>query len=75
MAEEQPIRGPLDYGYVNMRSEPERRYWTKELGCSEQQLIDAVTTVGPLVVEVKRHIGMRLEESSTPEGSPRAKQS
>ncbi len=69
MTEKQAVRGPSDYGYVDLRSEPERRYWTKELGCSEAQLIDAVAAVGPLVVEVKRHIGMRLE-SSAAAGTP-----
>ena len=67
MTEEPAALRPSDYGYVNLRSEPERRYWAKELGCSEAQLIDAVTTVGPLVVEVKRHIGMRLASDSSPQ--------
>ena len=77
MTEEQAVLGPSDYGYVNLRSEPERRYWTKELGCSEEQLIDAVTTVGPLVVEVKRHIGMRLanDGASKPGDTPKEKAS
>ena len=68
MTEEQTVRGPSDYGYVDLRSEPERRYWTKELGCSEAQLIDAVTAVGPLVVDVKRHIGMHLGSTGTSSG-------
>ena len=71
MVEEQPPRGPVDYGYVNVRSESERRYWSRELGCSEQQLIDAVAAVGPLVVEVKRHIGMRLGKSASALHDPR----
>ena len=55
--------GPSDYGYVNLRAEPERRYWMRELGCTEQQLRDAVAAVGPLVVDVKRHIGEALERA------------
>ncbi len=60
MAEERPLRGPLDCGYVDLRSDFERRYWARELGCSEQQLAEAVAAVGPLVVDVKRHIGTQL---------------
>jgi hypothetical protein len=68
MNNEHAVCGPSDYGYVDLRSEPERRYWTRELGCSEQQLLDAVAAVGPLVVEVKRHIGMRLDGSGASTG-------
>ena len=63
MAEKSITGGPSDYGYVDLRSEPERRYWMKELGCSERQLMEAVGAVGPLVVEVKRYLGNRLELS------------
>jgi len=69
MAEKPTDGGPSDYGYVDLRSEPERRYWTKELGCSEQQLVEAVGAVGPLVVEVKRYIGRCLEQADA-EPSP-----
>ena len=72
MTEEPALSAPSDCGYVNLRSGPERRYWAKELGCSEQQLIEAVTAVGPLVVEVKRHLGMRLGSSGGSSDLPRS---
>ena len=71
MAEKPIADGPSDYGYVDLRSGPERRYWINELGCTEQQLVDAVGAVGPLVVEVKRYIGSRLECSDAePDSAP-----
>ena len=32
-------------------------YWTKTLGCTKQELINAVKAVGNLVVDVKKHLG------------------
>jgi uncharacterized protein DUF3606 len=54
------IRRPRDIGYIDLPCEAERRYWTREFGCSPQQLADAVATVGPLVVDVRSHLGACL---------------
>lgn len=61
MPEYKHIPGPGDIGYINLPSEAERHYWAREFGCSQEQLRDAVATVGPLVVDVRSHLGSRLE--------------
>jgi hypothetical protein len=61
MPEDKQIRGPSDIGYINLPSEAERCYWAKEFGCSEEQLKDAVAAVGPLVVDVRWHLGSHCE--------------
>ncbi len=55
---------PSDIGYINLPSESERQYWTREFGCSQEQLADAVATVGPLVVDVRSHLGRCLEQAA-----------
>ena len=32
-------------------------HWSRRLGCSEQQLRDAVRAVGPIAANVRRHLG------------------
>jgi hypothetical protein len=47
---------PLDERSIDALCAPERRYWMKELGCTEVQLLLAVCEAGPRVVDVKRYL-------------------
>lgn len=46
---------PHDDGHVNIHEDYEIEYWTKQFGCTKEQLLRAVTKVGvsPLVVEIE----------------------
>lgn len=50
-------RGPQDRSRINVNEPWELRYWTKELGLSEDELRDAVKTAGVSVDAVRRHLG------------------
>ncbi|MGN8276734.1 DUF3606 domain-containing protein [Pseudomonas sp. SMV71] len=50
-------RGPQDRNRINTSEEWELKYWTKELGVNEDQLKAAVKAVGPMVVDVRKHLG------------------
>ncbi len=63
MAQQKEVRGPRDIGYIDLPSEADRCYWAREFGCSEQQLVEAVAKVGPLVVDVRSHLGKRGEDA------------
>ena len=73
MAQPKDIRGPRDIGYIDLPSEADRDYWAREFGCSQQQLADAVASVGPLVVDVRSHLGKRREESAEAAERPEAR--
>ena len=64
MPEAKQIRGPSDIGFIDLPSEAERHYWTREFGCTQEQLAEAVAAVGPLVVDVRWHLGSRFEADS-----------
>ena len=49
-------RGPADRSRINVNEEWERRYWTKELGVSEEQLRAAVSAAGNSVDAVRAHL-------------------
>ncbi len=66
MAHQKEIRGPRDIGYIDLPSEADRRYWAREFGCSEEQLAEAVAKVGPLVIDVRSHLGQRRAENEEP---------
>jgi Protein of unknown function (DUF3606) len=57
MPDDRSIRGPADRSRINVDEAYEVAYWTKELGCTEAQLRDAVKAVGPMVDEVCQYIG------------------
>ncbi|TWI61574.1 uncharacterized protein DUF3606 [Pseudoduganella lurida] len=50
-------RGPQDRSRINVHESWELRYWTKELGLTEDQLRDAVKAAGPAVSAVRKHLG------------------
>lgn len=49
-------RGPADRARVNVNEDWERRYWSKEFGCTEAELRAAVKAVGVMVVDVRKHL-------------------
>ncbi|QGZ39948.1 uncharacterized protein DUF3606 [Pseudoduganella flava] len=50
-------RGPQDRSRINVNEPWELRYWTKELGLSEDELRQAVKEAGPSVEAVRQHVG------------------
>jgi hypothetical protein len=57
MSDDLKNRGPNDRSRINVNEPWEVQYWTKELGVTEQQLRDAVSKVGVMVTDVRRHLG------------------
>ncbi|KQW20678.1 hypothetical protein ASC80_10675 [Afipia sp. Root123D2] len=53
MADDLTDRGPRDRERINLQEGHEVRYWTKELGCSEIKLKQAVDAVGVMAEDVK----------------------
>jgi hypothetical protein len=51
------IRRPLDAEKINVNEPWELAYWTKDLAVTPEQLRQAVKAVGPMVRDVKRHLG------------------
>jgi hypothetical protein len=41
---------------INLNERAEILHWSQRLGCSEQQLRDAVRAVGPNAADVRRHV-------------------
>jgi len=56
MSDDLTNRGHQDRARINVNEDHELRYWTKELGVSEQQLKEAVKAVGVAVEAVKEHL-------------------
>lgn len=48
--------GKADHSRINIAQEHEVQYWSGTLGASRQELLDAVTTVGPIVADVKEYL-------------------
>lgn len=42
---------------IDLDERHEILHWSRRLGCSEQQLRDAVRAVGPIAADVRRHLG------------------
>jgi len=53
------IRRPLDAKKINVNEQWELDYWTKALNVSADRLRQAVRAVGPMVSDVKQHLGVR----------------
>jgi hypothetical protein len=49
-------RGPQDRSRINVNEPWELRYWTKELGLSEDELRQAVKEAGTSVEAVRQHV-------------------
>jgi len=50
-------RGPADRARINVNEPHEIVYWTKALGCSEEDLRRAVDAVGVMAQDVREHLG------------------
>jgi hypothetical protein len=49
-------RGPKDRARINVHERYEVDYWTKALGCTEQELRDAVEAVGVMADKVREYL-------------------
>ena len=56
MSDDTYIRGSQDRSRINTNQDHEVRYWTKELGISEEQLRQAVQRVGSSADKVRDHL-------------------
>ncbi|MFF7060805.1 DUF3606 domain-containing protein [Achromobacter sp. AGC78] len=56
MSDDLTNRGPQDRARINVNEDHELRYWTKELGVSEERLKEAVKAVGVSVGSVREHL-------------------
>lgn len=52
-------RIPNDVERVNVHDEQELRYWCDELGCTADELEEAVSAVGVEVADVRLHLSQR----------------
>jgi len=57
MADNLKDRGPQDRSRINVDESWEMRYWTKELGVTEDQLRSAVKTAGTSAEAVRKALG------------------
>ncbi|AXA92869.1 DUF3606 domain-containing protein [Massilia sp. YMA4] len=57
MADNLQNRGPQDRNRINVNEPWELRYWTQELGLSEDELREAVKAAGTSVSAVREHVG------------------
>lgn len=57
MSDDKKKRGPADATRINVHEDYEVDYWTETLGCTRVQLAAAVKAVGPMVKDVRRHLG------------------
>jgi hypothetical protein len=48
---------PPDRARINVHETHELKYWTKDLGVTEEQLKTAVTKAGVMAADVRRHLG------------------
>ena len=57
MSDDLKKRGEPDRSKINVHEPWELRDWTKKLNVTEDQLKQAVKSVGPEVAAVKKHLG------------------
>lgn len=56
MADDLINRGSADRTRINAHEPWERRYWSKHLGCTEQEVVKPVEKVGVFVEAVRRDL-------------------
>ncbi|MDG9971310.1 DUF3606 domain-containing protein [Achromobacter mucicolens] len=56
MSDDLNQRGAQDRSRINVNESHELRYWTKELGVTEDQLRAAVQAVGVSAAAVRKHL-------------------
>ncbi|WP_189447625.1 DUF3606 domain-containing protein [Cognatilysobacter xinjiangensis] len=57
-------RIPNDPERVNVNDEQEAAYWCRELGCSAEELQEAVSAVGVQAADVRLHLGQATRDPS-----------
>jgi uncharacterized protein DUF3606 len=57
MTDDKSKTGKSDGARINLNERYEVDYWTKRWKITEQQLRDAIKTVGPIVADVARNLG------------------
>ncbi len=57
MADDPTKTGRADRDRINIKQDYEVQDWSKSLGVTPDQLRKAVQAVGPMVADVKRHLG------------------
>jgi len=57
MADDTGIRSTEDRMRINVHQAHEIRYWTRELGCTIEELREAVVAVGPFAKHVREYVG------------------
>ena len=56
MADDKTKPVPADFGRINMSDDREIRYWTAKFGCTKEQLVSAVGSVGPIATKVEAYL-------------------
>ena len=56
MADDTSIRSNIDRQRISTTQDHERRYWSKELGISEEELLAAVQAVGSQADKVRDYV-------------------
>lgn len=59
MSDDLRNRGPRDRARVNVNEKWEVEYWTRKFGCTHAQLVQAVSAVGVMVVNVEKYLRAR----------------
>jgi Protein of unknown function (DUF3606) len=56
MADDKTRLVPADPGRINMSEDQEIRHWTAKFGCTKEQLVSAVGSVGPIATKVEAYL-------------------
>jgi hypothetical protein len=56
MSDDKSNRGPQDRARINVNEDYELAYWTKELGCTAEELRAAVKAAGVSADAVRAHL-------------------
>jgi hypothetical protein len=57
MADDKAKRGGQDRARINIHEDYELRDWSKKFGVTPDQIKAAVKAVGPMVEDVRQHLG------------------
>jgi hypothetical protein len=66
MSDNTSNRGEPDRSRISLEQEHEVRYWTETLGCTEEQLREAVAAVGNSADEVRQRVVGGAARSDAP---------
>ena len=56
MSDDLTRRQPEDPKKINIEQPWELHYWSKKLGTTKHELINAVAQVGPMVIDVEKYL-------------------